>query len=108
MHALSTSVESTFGSRARLMVTGNIVAETNDALLAAVEDLIHQGFEDIRLDLSGVEYISSSGISVFLELQALGTQHGVRIELDCFTPKVQELLRLAGVVHLSEMFAPHE
>lgn len=106
MHKFSATVESTFGSSCRLSVRGGIVAETNDSLLEAVEGLIHQGFREVDVDLGGVDYISSSGISVFLELQTLAERHGAVVRVSAITPKVQELLRLAGVVQLPDIFAP--
>lgn len=56
---------------------------------------------DIVLDLSGVDYIDSSGVGVLISLNKVQKKKGKKLELTKVSPKVLNVLKLSS---LSEVF----
>jgi anti-sigma B factor antagonist len=56
---------------------------------------------DMRVDLSEVTFMDSSGISVLVQLLNLAQERGVHVRLEHVGPKVQDQLHMSG---LSELF----
>jgi anti-anti-sigma factor len=74
----------------------------NDALQKAVRD----GFHQVRLELSGVVFLSSAGIRVLLaQWKELRRAHG-SLAVVAATPDVERTLRLAGLHALLDTPAP--
>ena len=64
-----------------------------------VEALEKAGLGKLVLDLSGVEYMSSSGLSIILKLKTV-----CDLRLLALPAAVREILELAGVVPLLRLF----
>ncbi len=78
-------------------VNGRLDAAWADLLLGTVRDLVREGHDQVRLDASCLEYLSSAGIRTLLkirrELEAVSGTFGIGPA----APFVQETLRMSGL-----------
>lgn len=85
--------------------TGALVARgrVNTATASILEEALAGAGEQVTLDLSGVDYLSSAGLRVILAAhkRALRAGGGVRIE-GC-VPEVLEVFQITGLVDLLEV-----
>jgi anti-anti-sigma factor len=85
------------GTRMVVQVNGRLDAAWADLLLGTVRDLVREGHHQVRLDASGLEYLSSAGIRSLLkirrELEAVSGSFGIAPA----APFVQETLRMSGL-----------
>jgi anti-sigma B factor antagonist len=82
--------------RAMLRVDGEIDLATARDLVAAATDGVDPA-EPLRLDLGGVTFIDSTGISALLEIRRAALEAGSRVELVTLSPAVEKVLALAGL-----------
>lgn len=61
---------------------------------------------DIRVDMSEVEFIDSSGIGVLVQLLNLAEEWGVHLHLEQPGRKVLDQLHLAGLTEVLDLPAP--
>jgi anti-anti-sigma factor len=80
-----------------VQVNGRLDAAWADLLLGTIRDLVREGHHQVRLDASGLEYLSSAGIRSLLkirrELEAVSGSFGIAPA----APFVQETLRMSGL-----------
>lgn len=80
-----------------VQITGRLDAAWADHLLGTIRNLVREGHHHVRLDASGLEYLSSAGIRSLLrirrEIQAVSGQFGIAPA----APFVQETLRVSGL-----------
>lgn len=76
-----------------LIVRGEIDAHTAPAL---AESIAASG-PSVRLDLSGVEFVDSSGLRVLIEAHQRAVDEGGQLTLADPSPAVQRLLEISGV-----------
>lgn len=73
-----------------------------------LNELIDSGCVKMVADLSGVEYISSSGLRVMLSsLKKLKKQEGI-LKLSSLQPYVLEVFEIAGFTQLFEIYPSEE
>jgi anti-sigma B factor antagonist len=58
---------------------------------------------DIRVDLSKVTFMDSSGISVLVQLLHLAEERGVQLHVERPGPKVQDQLSMSGLAELFDL-----
>ena len=73
--------------------------EFEGVLLAAAADA------DVVLDLSGLTFVDSSGLSVFVAAYKAGLKHGHTVVLDLVPPFLTRVLKVTGLGTL--LLAPH-
>ena len=88
-----------------LAVRGEVDMETAPALETALEETIRESAGAIVLDLSGVEFLDSSGLQVLLRARALLGREDRALVLVCPFGPVRRVFELSGV---SEMFALYD
>ena len=71
--------------------------ELNSALVAATET---DGVEAVEVDLSGVQFIDSSGIAVLLRCRRLAEAAGVAYRIVAASDLTQRILSVGGVWQL--------
>jgi anti-sigma B factor antagonist len=83
------------GQLLHIEACGNLEADTHRILLEAL--LLHVGTAtDVRLDLSGIEFIDSSGLRGLLTARKVFHDTGVRFALLAPSPAVTRLFELVG------------
>ena len=82
-------------SGAVVRLEGELDVATCDELLSAVESVEEQ--DSIAIDLGGLTFIDSSGISAFLRCLQRVSDAGRRLVFTSPSPQVARTLRLVGV-----------
>ena len=88
------------GGRATLVVTGEVDLANVDVLRDGGQQALRAA-EALELDLTGVEFMDSSGLRALLELQEQAVTAGCKLRINP-SPSVLRLLEIAG---LSDRFA---
>lgn len=96
-------VTATASSGASTVLTVSGVLDTHGAerLLSRLDRTLDQGFRRVELDLTGVEFCDSSGVSALVRSHARATAAEGRLRIDAVSDQVRRALELAG---LSRMF----
>jgi anti-sigma B factor antagonist len=84
-----------------IVVSGEIHVSTAPEFSRLLNDAIGEGKTQVVLDLSGVEFIDSTGLSVLLNGLRRVTRSGGRMALICTNPTV---LRLFVITRLDSTF----
>lgn len=85
------------GSHHTLHLRGELDLASAPDLLASASLLVYDASE-IALDLSGVEFVDSTGLGVILRLRNLCRNHNCRLLLALPSPQVRRLLELTAMV----------
>lgn len=91
-------------SKAIFELEGKLTVQTSPDLGAVIEQTPSQVC-DIDIDLSGVDYVSSAGLRVFVAADKLATSRGGTMRLISPNADVMEVLEMTG---LSEVFTIEE
>lgn len=86
-----------------VVVHGDIEMMTIKELKEKLLDLGQNIDKDINLDLSGVEYIDSSGVGVLISLLKLQKKKGKLLKIKKVSPKVLNVLKLSSLSDVFEM-----
>ena len=90
----------TDGARAVFEVEGKLTVQTSPDLEAAIGKM-PSSVCDFDIDLSGVSYVSSAGLRVFVAADKLATSRGGLMRLIAPNDEVMDVLEMTG---LSEVF----
>jgi len=91
-----------------LSCVGTLVEETSSRLAGAAKHVVLDGPRSLAIDLSGVSYMSSVGISALLEIRRLTEQHGVRVAVFGAKPEILRLFRYTALDEIIEHFTTQE
>jgi anti-anti-sigma factor len=83
---------------------GRLDAVTVPALETALQDQLGGGHVQIVLDLSGVTYLSSSGLRAMLHARRQAQAGGGDVLLSGMTPRVREIFEMIGFNSLFHVF----
>ena len=83
-----------------LVVTGDVDLATAHDFVAAAEALTARLSGPLRLDLSGVTFLDSTGISALLEIRRAATAAGTDVVVLGQSTTVSRVLALAGIADL--------
>jgi anti-sigma B factor antagonist len=87
-----------------LGVTGRLDAYSATEVEKKLDAIIQTGCVKMVFNLEGLEYISSSGLRVFLsQLKKVRKQQG-DIKLACMKPYIKEVFDIAGFTQLFSIF----
>jgi len=81
-------------TEAGLTASGEIDAHTAPTLAAAIEGA---GKPVVALDLSGVDFVDSSGLRVLIDAHQRLEEAGGRLQLTALSEPVRRLLEISGV-----------
>ena len=90
---IKTSVE---GTRATFEVEGKLTVQTAPDLEAAIDAAPAEAC-DLAIELSGVDYVSSAGLRVFVAAQKLAMRRGGTFRLLHPRDEVMEVLEMTGL-----------
>jgi anti-anti-sigma factor len=97
------------GEFTELVISGRLDGYWADHLTGALEEVVRGGADQIRLDLSGITYISSMGVRVLLQFyQQLQSIHGVFAVAHPSEPvkKVLQMMGLGDLLFTAAQSAP--
>ncbi len=89
----------------RIVPQGRLDAVTVPSLEAALEDRLAAGTVRLLVDLSEVNYISSSGLRVLLSVRRKAQAGGGDVMLCGMSPRVREVFEMIGFDQLFRVFA---
>jgi anti-sigma B factor antagonist len=90
----------------RIVLTGELDVSTVPAFNKRMSELRHQGFHSMVLDLSGVSFMDSTGLSAILVTEMHARMRGQRFKVIEGPRHVNELFRLTGVDNFLEIVRP--
>ncbi len=85
------------------MVEGELDLSDEDGLVDDVEAMLDDDAGSVRLDLTGVEFIDSSGVRAILRLHL---DHSDRVRLVALSDAVNRVLRIAGLIDVLGVTEP--
>jgi anti-anti-sigma factor len=87
----------------RIVLTGELDVSTVPAFNKRMSELRHHGFHSMMVDLSGVTFMDSTGLSAILVAEMHARMRGQRFSVVEGPPHVNELFRLTGVDNFLEI-----
>ncbi len=86
---------------------GKLTSETTQELKAFVKPMF-QNYRQVTLDLSGVQYMDSSGLAALVALYTSAIASGKsKLQLVKLSPRVRELLRITKLLSVFEPFGEY-
>ena len=91
--------------RVRLFeVAGRVDSVNANEFGAALDEALGDGKRNLVLDLSGVEYMSSAGLREMVRVLKQVRREGGDLRLAALSERVQEVLELAGLDTIFEIY----
>lgn len=88
----------------KITLEGRIDTTNYNELEQAVNKLFEEGVQEIYLDCSGLSYISSSGLRVFLTIQKKMMACGGKFLLYAMQPTIKEIFDISGFSSIFAIF----
>lgn len=94
--------------RTRILVAphGDIDLSTAGEVREAIADVRERGFDRIVLDLRGVTFIDSTGVSLLVRTRSASHEHSWAFSIIDGSEQIEHVLVLAGVSHLFTRASP--
>ena len=80
-----------------------VLGEESQSLREKLKGLIAEGKKNIVLDMSGIEYIDSTGLGTLVAAHVSAKTQGVRLKLSNLGRRFNELLQLTKLVTVFEV-----
>ena len=87
---------------ARIALSGQFDIASADDATRALQALLHRGLDHVVVDLSGLDFIDSTGVRFLVEGRETARDLGVKLTLVHGGDPVRRVLRVAGVMALFE------
>ena len=84
--------------RCRIGVSGDLSVFTCRNLSDAVATEIREGATSVELDLSGVEFMDSSGVQCLVEVHAAAAEAGGTLVVGEMADRVKRILEITGLL----------
>jgi anti-sigma B factor antagonist len=81
-------------------VSGELAGSGSERLLVRLDRLLDQGHRHVVLDLSGVTFCDSSGVSALVRGHARASAAAGRLRLSAASPQVSRVLELSGLARM--------
>lgn len=91
-----------------LKIKGRIDTIHSTALELEVNELFNSGVKNLIFNCSEMDYISSSGLRVFLVAQKKAISINGKLYLSNMQPAIQEIFRISGFSNLFRIFDTQE
>jgi len=95
--------ESRIGHRLVLAAEGEVDLASADRLRAALDAAVQSGCSELWLDLSGLEFMDSTGITAIISART--SLDGRRFALICPPGPIRRVLEIAGIEHAIPIYA---
>lgn len=96
------------GDYSILTLNGRIDTSTSPAFEEEIEKLFGEGEKNLIFDCSGLNYISSSGLRVFLIAQKRAILLKGSLSLCCMQPAIREIFVISGFDMIFKVFDSRE
>lgn len=91
-----------------LQVSGRIDPSTSNQLEEEINTVLSSGVSRLVLNLSAVDFISSTGLRIFLTaLKKVKAQNG-DVKICCMNSNVEKIFKIAGFVSLFDILPTEE
>lgn len=90
------------GGTRLLRLTGELDSYTSGNLAAVVDGWIW-AMDKVSVDLDGLEYIDSAGLSVLVGLWVKAMENQARLDLACSSPRISRVLEITGLLNLFQI-----
>ncbi len=87
-----------------ISLVGSLDALTADQARRTIGTQFDEGQQQVVLDLGGVDFMSSAGVRVLLEVLKQGRGLGGDLRLAAAQPGVQRTLEIAGLVRVLQVY----
>ncbi len=94
----------TNGSEVFIQVEGRIDTTNYNEFENAVNEVLKEDVKQIYLDCSGLNYISSSGLRIFLTIQKKMMAAGGKLKLFGMQPSIKEIFDISGFSSIFAIF----
>jgi anti-anti-sigma factor len=94
----------TNGSEVFIQVEGRIDTTNYNEFESAVNEVLKEDIKQIYLDCSGLNYISSSGLRIFLTIQKKMMAAGGKLKLFSMQPAIREIFDISGFSSIFTIF----
>ncbi|WP_257351837.1 STAS domain-containing protein [Pseudalkalibacillus decolorationis] len=95
----------TEGNTDKLLINGEVDAYTAPKLKDTLISLTEQKGREVVVDLSGVQYMDSTGLGVFVGALKSSQQHGSSLKLTGMTERVHRLFDITGLTDVMNIEA---
>ena len=92
------------GHRAVLSVTGDIDTGTIGTLAQSVDGVLENGAAELWIDLSGTEFMDSTGVHLMLETRRRVVALNRQMAIICPRGRIRRLLDVSGASRLLPLF----
>ncbi|MGJ6967232.1 STAS domain-containing protein [Streptosporangium sp. G11] len=92
-----TEVRVTAPGTTLLVLSGDLDYDTAPELFARVRELFSGEVRDLDLDLSGLEFIDSSGVAALINVYNVAGEHDAAMRIVALTPYLRHLLRVTAL-----------
>ena len=82
------------GTEAQVRLEGSMYVEDSASVREQLSDLLVEGITDLTIDLSGLEYVDSSGLGVLISIHKKCLQKGGKMVIRGLRGMVEELFKL--------------
>ncbi|MEV5169968.1 STAS domain-containing protein [Streptomyces flaveolus] len=89
----------------QVTVTGHLDLHTAHRLADTLQPLLGQDGHTVLVDLSGVTFLDSTGLTCLITAYRTARSTGVRFALIAPSPQVQKMLQLTGVDQVLDSYA---
>jgi anti-anti-sigma factor len=86
-----------------LRLAGEVDLNTAQSMREAALDAMHRHGTNLRIDLSGVTFLDSTGLEVMLATRRRASLEGGQLHLIDPTQAVMRVLEVTGIAHLFEI-----
>ncbi|HEU5140728.1 MAG TPA: STAS domain-containing protein [Bacillales bacterium] len=86
-----------------LTVSGEVDAYTAPQLREELLPLTEQENATVSADLSGVQYMDSTGLGIFVAALKSSKKHGSHLEIKGVTPRVKRLFDITGLSEIIDI-----
>ncbi|MBN3521514.1 STAS domain-containing protein [Algoriphagus lutimaris] len=87
-----------------LVIQGEIDASNSVILDQKMQELTESGSKSILVDGSGLEYISSAGLGVFMSYLEDFQEEGITLKIFALSPRVFEVFKILGLDQLIDIY----
>lgn len=91
-----------------LVIQGEIDASNSVLLDQKMQELKEQGSKSILVDGSGLEYISSAGLGVFMSYLEDFQEEDITLKIFSLSPRVFEVFKILGLDQLIAIYETKE
>ncbi|SIO22274.1 STAS domain-containing protein [Algoriphagus halophilus] len=91
-----------------LVIQGEIDASNSVILDQKMQELTESGSKSILVDGSGLEYISSAGLGVFMSYLEDFQEEGITLKIFALSPRVFEVFKILGLDQLIDIYESKE